>query len=247
MGKKYISSEGWTVPAAVIIAVAIAFLVPASVLAEPVTTAQDAGIANIATTLLVVSFVLCICILAVSGFTLWQSHRYYIDTVGLSREITGTTTELHHKVVDLILNLKDFLAHESEMVGRTVRRTGEDKPDESSARIEKIVSNISDTESKIKALEDTLDKLNTQLNFSSRQSAGLANQITALSDIEYAVLFKLSQDPRFFEKQSFSSFGASSKVLDSLLSRQLIVFDVDGKAEVPRDVALALRQGSPDN
>ncbi len=127
------------------------------------------------------------------------------------------------------------------------RRPDEVQSEEASERVEKIAADISDTESKIKALEDTLDKLNAQLSFNAQQPPGLANKIAALSDIEYAVLFKLSQDPRFFENQSFSSFGASSKVLDSLLSRQLIIFDVDGKAKVPQDVALALRQGAPDN
>jgi hypothetical protein len=68
-----------------------------------------------------------------------------------------------------------------------------------------------------------------------------------LSDIEYAVLFKLSQDPSFFEKNSFSNFGASPKILDSLLSRQLIVFDKDGRAEVPKEVAIALRHTAPKN
>ncbi len=108
MGKNAGSDKAWIIPALIIAAVATGSFVPASVLAESVSSVQNADIASIATTLLVVSFVLCVCILAVSGFTLWQSHRYYLDTVRLSREITGTTTELHQKVVDLIFNLKDL-------------------------------------------------------------------------------------------------------------------------------------------
>lgn len=224
-----------------ILAVFFMFLVSASAWA-----AQDADSASIATTLLVISFVLCFCILAVSGFTLWQSHRYYLDTVRLSREITATTTELHQKVVDLIFNLKDFLAHESEMVQTRTRRTSRAESEEASDRVGKIVNSISDTENKIRALEETLDKLNDQLNFNFHPG-DLPQKIATLTDIEFAVLFKLSQDPKFFEMQSFSSFGATPKVLDSLLSRQLIVFDVDGKAEVPQDVAVALRRSAPGN
>lgn len=201
---------------------------------------------NIATSLLVISFVLCVCILAVSGFSLWQSHRYYLDTVRLSREITATTTELHHKVLELIFSLKDFLAHESEMVQYRGRRADDTGPQEASERVDKIVDSINDTENKIKALEKTLKKLNDQLS-SNVKTGGISQKISTLSDIEYAVLFKLSQDPRFFEKQSFSSFGATPKVLDSLLSRQLIVFDRDGKAKVPTDVATAIRHASPEN
>jgi len=201
---------------------------------------------NVATSMLVISFVLCVCILAVSGFTLWQSHRYYLDTVHLSREITATTTELHQKVVELIFNLKDFLAHESEMVQYRGRRTSKAKSQEASDRVGKIVNSISDTEKKIKALEETLDKLNEQLSHNT-QPTDISRKISALNDIEYAVLFKLSQDPRFFEKQSFSSFGATPKVLDSLLSRQLIVFDPDGKAKVPSDVGMALKHVAPDS
>ena len=208
--------------------------------------AIDAEAVGSATSLLVISFVLCVCILAVSGFSLWQSHKYYIDTVRLGREITMTTTELHQKVVDLIFNLKDFLAHESEMVRPRPRRATKAKSREPAERVEKIADSISDTESKIKALEETLDKLNNQLSLNF-QPVDLSQKITALNDIEFAVLFKLSQDPKFFERQSFSSFGATPKVLDSLLSRQLIVFDMDGKAGVPQEVAVALRHSTPEN
>jgi hypothetical protein len=212
----------------------------------PALAAPDVEGADLATSLLVISFVLCVCMLAVSGFTLWQSHRYYLDTARLSREITATTTELHQKVVDLIYNLKDFLAHESEMVQTRTRRTSKVKSQEASDRVGKIVDSISDTESKIKELEKTLEQLNDQLSFNP-QPVDLSHKIAALSDIEFAVLFKLSQDPRFFERQSFSGFGATPKVLDALLSRQLIVFDKDGKAEVPQEVATALRHSAPGN
>ncbi len=215
-----------------------------------VSTAAHAAIAgagaDIATSLLVISFVLCVCVLAVSGFSLWQSHKYYLDAVRLSREITVTTTDLHQKVVDLIFNLKDFLAHESEMIRTRTRRTTKAKSREASERVGKIVDSISDTESKIQALEQTLNKLNSQLNLNF-QPVDLSHKISALNDIEFAVLFKLSQDPKFFEKPSFSSFGAPPKVLDSLLSRQLIIFDMDVKAGVPQDVAVALRHSSPGN
>jgi len=216
------------------------------VFSNPALAAEDAVGADTATTLLAISFVLCVCILAISGFTLWQSHRHYLDTVRLSREITATTTELHQKVVDLIFNLKDFLAHESRMAQSGTRRTTKAQSREATDRVDKIVTSISDTESKIKALEETLDKLNEQLSFNF-QPADLSQKIATLNDIEFAVLFKLSQDPKFFEKHSFSSFGATPKVIDSLLSRHLIVFDLDGKAEVPQDVALALRHSGPEN
>jgi len=218
-------------------------LVPLSVSAQ---TGSNADYVNIATSLLVVSFVLCVCILIVSGFTLWQSHRYYLDTVRLSREITHTTTELHQKIMELIYSLKDFLAHESKLAKTRARGTAKSQSHEASGRVTRIVDSISETEDKIKALEKTLGRLNEQLSlkFSTND---LSRKISALSDIEYAVLFKLSQDPRFFEKNSFSNFGATPKVLDSLLSRQLIVFDKDGRAEVPKEVAVALRQTTPKN
>ncbi|MBI4832498.1 MAG: hypothetical protein HY801_13310 [Candidatus Lindowbacteria bacterium] len=217
--------------------------------------ASETEAPSLATSLLVMFLVLSVCILVVSGFTLWQSHRYYIDTVTLSRDITATTTELHQKVVELLYNLKDFLAHESETV-----RLKERKPTKSHARptdpqsaeaqapkeASKIVESINETESKIKALEKTLDRLNEQLSLNF-QTTDLPRKLSTLSDTEYAVLLKLSQDPRFFEKHSFTSFGATPKVLDSLLSRQLIVFDKDGKAEVPKEVALALRYSAPGN
>jgi len=215
-------------------------------ISAPVFAAQDAEGMDTTTSLLIISFVLCVCMLAVSGFTLWQSHRYYLDTSRLSREITATSTELHQKVLDLIYSLKDFLAHESEMVETRTRRTSKSKSREASDRADKIVESISDTESKIKALEKTLDQLNNQLSFNF-QPVDLNKKIASLSDIEFAVLFKLSQDPRFFERNSFSGFGASPKVLDSLLSRQLIVFDQEGKAEVPKEVAAALRHSAPGN
>ena len=202
---------------------------------------------NFASSLLVVSFVLCICILAVSGFSLWQSHRHYLDTVRLSHEITATTTELHHKVIELIFSLKSFLGHESETVQEPeIPDAGAAGPEKVSESATNIAKNISDTEEKIRELGETLEKLNDQLSFDSR-SGGVSQKISALSDIEYAVLFKLSQDPRFFEQQSFSSFGASPKILDSLLSRQLIVFDRDGKAKVPGEVATAIRHSAPEN
>jgi hypothetical protein len=219
--------------------------------------------------------ILSICILVVSGFTLWQSHRYYLDTVTLSREITATTTELHRKVVELIYSLKDFLPHESEVAKLRERRPSRsqppgtqprgaqpqevqpggaqsrgDLPQEAQAPKSKnagrIVESINETESKIKALEKTLDRLNEQLSLNF-QAADLPRKLSALGDTEYAVLLKLSQDPRFFEKHSFTSFGATPRVLDSLLSRQMIVFDKDGKAEVPKEVVLALRYSTPRN
>jgi hypothetical protein len=202
---------------------------------------------DFASSLLVVSFVLCICILAVSGFSLWQSHRYYLDTVRLSREITATTTELHHKIIELIFSLKSLLAHESERVPEGESPdAGETVSEEVAGSLGDIAGNISETEEKIRGLEKTLQKLNDQISFDSRPE-GISQKISALSDIEYAVLFKLSQDPRFFEHQSFSSFGASPKILDSLLSRQLIIFDRDGKAKVPGEVATAIRRSAPEN
>ena len=210
------------------------------------TAATDAEAVDSATSLLAISFVLCVCILAVSGFSLWQSHKYYIDTVRLSRETTVTTAELHQKVVDMIFDLKGFLVHESKAAAAPARRRTKAKSVDTAERVGKIAASIDDTESKIKELEETLDKLNEQLNFTFHP-AGLPQKIAALNDIEFAVLFKLSQDPRFFERQSFSSFGATPKVLDSLLSSQLIVFDMDGKAGVPQEVATALRHSTPDN
>lgn len=207
--------------------------------------AEHADTADLAISLLVVSFVLCICILLVSGFTLWQSHRYYLDTVRLSREITSAVTELHQKVVELIYSLKDFFAHESD-VSKKGRRGIPSQSSEATGRIGKIVESIGETEAKIKTLEKTLGRLNEQLNIDFAGN-DISRKISALNDIEYAVLFKISQDPKFFEKNSFSSFGATPKILDFLLSRQLIVFDKDGKAEVPKDVAIALRHAAPKN
>jgi hypothetical protein len=207
--------------------------------------AQSAGAENVSTSLLVIAFLLSLCILVISGFTLWQSHRYYLDTVRLSREITNTTTELHHKVVELIYSLKEFLAYEADVTAQRGRspRTPKRAP---TKQVDRIVEDISDTENKIRALEKTLGKLNEQfsLNF---QSNSISRKLSGLNDIEFAVLLKLSQDPKFFEKNSFTSFGATPKILDSLLSRQLIVFNADGKAEVPKDVALALKYSSPEN
>ncbi len=208
--------------------------------------AENADTANLAISLLVVSFVLCICILLVSGFTLWQSHRYYLDTVRLSREITSAVTELHQKVVELIYSLKDFFAHESGSSKMRGRPGGASPSSEAPAKIGRIVESIGETEAKIKALEKTLGRLNEQLNMDF-VGTDISRKISALNDIEYAVLFKISQDPKFFEKNSFSSFGATPKILDFLLSRQLIVFDKDGKAEVPKDVAIALRHSAPKN
>jgi hypothetical protein len=212
--------------------------------------ANNTDTSGLGTSFLVMFLILSICILVVSGFTLWQSHRYYMDTVTLSREITATTTELHQKVVELIYSLKDFLAHESEVAKLRERRPGRSQsqspqgpPPKDAGR---IVESINETESKIKALEKTLDRLNEQLSLNF-QTTDLPRKLSTLNDIEYAVLLKLSQDPRFFEKHSFTSFGATPKVLDFLLSRQLIVFDKDGKAEVPKEVALALRYSTPGN
>ncbi|GAB4330758.1 MAG: hypothetical protein Kow0099_01520 [Candidatus Abyssubacteria bacterium] len=222
-------------------ALCLVALSPATAFAQTLDT-----VAAQATPLLVITFLLSVCILAISGFTLWQSHRYYLDTARLSREITATTTELHQKIVELIYNLKDFLAHESEMVRLRERRPGKPQPPLSSKNVDKIAESITETENKIKALEKTLGRLNEQLNFNF-QGSDLPQKLSALSDIEYAVLLKLSQDPRFFEKHSFTSFGATPKVLDSLLSRQLITFDRDGRAEVPLEVASALKYFPPDN
>jgi hypothetical protein len=208
--------------------------------------ALDADTIDISTSLLVLSFLLSVCILVVSGFTLWQSHRYYLDNVRLSREITATTTELHQKMVDLIYNLKDFLAHESEVADLREHRSSRPQPQATSKTVEKILESIDETESKIKVLEKTLSRLNEQLSLNFHVQ-DLNRKLSALNDIEYAVLLKLSQDPRFFEEHSFTSFGATPKVLDSLLSRQLIVFDKDGKAEVPREVAVALKYSAPGN
>jgi hypothetical protein len=217
------------------------------VLRSTVAVAQPADTTTMAATpLLVTTFLLSVCILAISGFTLWQSHRYYLDTARLSREITATTTELHQKIVELIYNLKDFLAHESEMVRLRERRPGKSHPSPGAKNVDRIAESITETENKIKALEQTLGRLNEQLNFNF-QGSDLPQKLSALSDIEYAVLLKLSQDPRFFEKHSFTSFGATPKVLDSLLSRQLIVFDRDGRAQVPDEVASALKYFPPGN
>lgn len=227
--------------ASVVLALALVLVVSTSASAAIGAEAVDS-----ATSLLVISFVLCVCILAVSGFSLWQSHKYYIDTVRLSREITVTTTELHQKVVDLVFDLKGFIVHKSNAASAPTRRPTKAKSVDAAERVGKIAESIDDTENKIKELEETLDRLNEQLNFTF-QPSGLPQKIAALNDIEFAVLFKLSQDPRFFERQSFSSFGATPKVLDSLLSRQLIVFDMEGKAGVPQEVATALRHSTPEN
>jgi hypothetical protein len=208
--------------------------------------AQDNTAEHVSISLLVIAFLFSVCILVISGFTLWQSHRYYLDTVRLSREITSTTTELHHKVVELIYNLKDFLAYEADAGRQRERRQVKSVSRPPAKQVDKIVEDITDTENKIRALEKTLGKLNEQLSFNF-PSNSITRKLSGLSDIEYAVLLKLSQDPKFFEKNSFTSFGATPKILDSLLSRQLIIFNSDGKAEVPKEVALALRYASPEN
>ena len=226
---------------ALVLAFAMTILSPISAIA-----AQGIDTIDISTPLLVVSFLLSVCILAVSGFTLWQSHRYYLDASRLSREITATVTELHQKVLELIYSLKDFLAHESELARMGELRASGSRPRSAPGKVDKIAESISDTETKIKALERTLNRLNEQLSLDFR-SDNVTIKLSALSDVEYAVLTKLSQDPRFFEEHSFTSFGATPRVLDSLLSRQLIVFNKDGKAEVPREVAVALKHFAPEN
>ena len=201
---------------------------------------------SLAMSFLVISFLLSVCILVVCGFSLWQSHRYYLDTVRLSREITETTTELHHKMVELIYNLKDFFAHESDVVRAKERSSPKSDSQAASKKVNKIAESISETENRIKSLEKTLGRLHEQLDLNFHAS-DVNRKLSALSDIEYAVLLKLSQDPSFFEQHSFTSFGATPKVLDSLLSRQLIVFDKDGKAEVPSEVAVALEYSARGN
>ncbi len=208
---------------------------------------QTAETVDSSSSLLVISFLLSVCILAISGFTLWQSHRYYLDTVRLSREITATTTELHQKVVELIYNLKDFLAHESEVARLRQRRSSKTQSKTDSRNVSRIVESINETETKIKALEKTLGRLNEQLSFNFQGGADVSRKLSSLGDIEFAVLQKLAQDPRFFEKNTFTSFGATPKVLDSLLSRQLVVFSMDGKAEVPKEVVSALKNFTPKN
>jgi len=218
-----------------------------SILGLPsVAVAQESDAANLATSLLVISFLLSVCILAVSGFSLWQSHRYYLDTVRLSREITSAMTELHQKVIELIYRPKAPLPPEPKPAEAPAIRPEKPQPPDPSEKVSKIADSIKQTEEKIKVLEKTLCTLNQQFS-SNLQPKDVTRQITALSDMEYAVLLKLVQDPRFFEKHSFTSFGATPKVLDSLLSRQLIVFDRDGKAEVPQEVAAALKYKTPDN
>ncbi|RJP18521.1 MAG: hypothetical protein C4520_14335 [Candidatus Abyssobacteria bacterium SURF_5] len=207
--------------------------------------AQVDGAQNVSISLLVIAFLFSVCILVISGFTLWQSHRYYLDTVRLSREITNTTTELHHKVVELIYSLKEYFSQDVDMGAQRERRQQKSRRTPS-RQVDKIVEDIADTENKIRALEKTLGKLNEQLSFNF-SSGSISRTLSGLSDIEYAVLLKLSQDPKFFEKNSFTSFGATPKVLDSLLSRQLIVFNSEGKAEVPREVVLALKYSLPGN
>lgn len=211
------------------------------------TFAQTMESSDSSSSLLVISFLLSVCILAISGFTLWQSHRYYLDTVRLSREITATTTELHHKVVELIYNLKDFLAHESDVARLRQRRSSKTQSKTESRNVSRIVESISETETKIKALEKTLGRLNEQLSFNFQAGGDVSRKLSSLGDIEFAVLQKLAQDPRFFEKNTFTSFGATPKVLDSLLSRQLVVFNMDGKAEVPKEVVSALKNFTPKN
>jgi hypothetical protein len=212
---------------------------------SPRAYAQGLGAESVSTSLLLIAFLFSICILVIAGFTLWQSHRYYLDTVRLSREITNSTTELHHKVVELIYNLKEFLAFEADLATQGERRSQKMKRT-SYKKVDKIVDDITDTENKIRALEKTLGRLNEQLSFNF-PSNSISRKLSGLSDIEFAVLLKLSQDPKFFEKNSFTSFGATPKVLDSLLSRQLIIFNADGKAEVPKEVAVAIKYSSPGN
>lgn len=218
-----------------------------SILALPsVAAAQESDAANLATSLLVISFLLSVCILAVSGFSLWQSHRYYLDTVRLSREITSAMTDLHQKVIELIYRPEAPLPRKPKPAVAPEIPPKRPQPPEPTENASKIADSIKQTEKKIKVLEKTLSTLNQQFS-SSLQPNDVTRRLTALSDVEYAVLLKLVQDPRFFEKHSFTSFGATPKVLDSLLSRQLIVFDRDGKAEVPQEVAAALKYTTPDN
>jgi hypothetical protein len=207
--------------------------------------AQAIGIESVSNSFLVIAFLFSVCILVISGFTLWQSHRYYLDTVKLSREITHTTTELHHKIVELIYSLKEFLAYEADANAQNERRQPKSSK-RSPKQIDKIVEDITDTENKIRALEQTLGRLNEQLSFNFQPNS-ISRKLSGLNDIEYAVLLKLAQDPKFFEKNSFTSFGATPKILDSLLSRRLIVFNADGKAEVPKEVVVALKYSSPGN
>jgi len=224
----------------------LALLFFLSVLLPCVAYAQGADLEQASTSLLVIAFLFSMCILVISGFTLWQSHRYYLDSVKLSREITSSATELHHKVIELIFSLKDFLAYETDANAQRERRQPKSSKRPPGKPVDKIVEDITDTENKIRALEKTLGKLNEQLSFNF-PSNSISRKLSGLNDIEFAVLLKLSQDPKFFEKNSFTSFGATPKVLDALLSRQLITFNADGKAEVPKEVAVALRYSSPGN
>jgi hypothetical protein len=212
-----------------------------------VVSAEEGDAANLATSLLVISFLLSLCILLVSGFTLWQSHRYYLDTVRLSREITATVTEMQQKVLDIIYQIRTSSPRESPKPREPETRSRKPRLREPTPeRVSKIAESISETEQKIRSLEKTLSALNQQFS-SNLQPGDLSRKLAALSDVEYAVLLKLAQDPKFFEKNSFTSFGATPRVLDSLLSRQLIVFDKDGKAEVPGEVSSALRYATPEN
>lgn len=230
--------------------VVVIFLAVAPILSLPsVAIAQDSDAANLATSLLVISFLLSVCILVVSGFSLWQSHKYYLDTVRLSQEITGAMTELHQKVLELIYSQKTSPPHDHKPVPAVQTppaRPHKSEPSQPRENADRVADSIKKTEEKIRSLEKTLSTLNRQFS-PNLQPNNVTRRLTALSDVEYAVLLKLVQDPRFFEKHSFTSFGATPKVLDSLLSRQLIVFNRDGKAEVPKEVAAALKYTTPDN
>lgn len=203
----------------------VVVLVASAVAGAQPAFAQAGGDAVLSTqTLLVVAAILSASLLVIAGFSLWQSHRFYLETVNLHRDLTAA----HQALLDRVLILlRDGRGGPS--------RTGS-RPPASASEQPVAPAQESPRPSPPPPAPVVLPA----------EPAG-RRTLTGLSDVEYAVLEKLAQDPAFFELHPLESFGASRLTVSALMHRGLVRLDGLGRHAVPDEVQAALRARFPRN
>ena len=162
--------------------------------------------------LLAIAGLLCSALLVVSLFTLWQSHRTYLETVRLQQ----TIAEAHQTFLSQALQA-------AALPRPAVTRPAPAPPPRAAPA---PPAPAPPAPAPAPAPEGT---------------GTWAERFGELADVEFAVLEKLAVDPGFFTRHSLDEFGASQLTIDTLLYEGFAKLDGLGRATVPNDVQAALR------
>ncbi len=199
-----------------------------STVVAPAWAQAEASAALPMQTLLVVAVLLSVCLLVVSSFALWQSHRTYVETVRLHQRIA----EDHQTFLARALQLRPAPRSDGHSLAGQV---------------------LEPTEVQTRAPGDRAssgppaDRVRAPVPPASPVSEDPGASLADLNDVEFAVLEKLASDPGFFTSHPLHVFGADQRTIDGLLHRGLAARDGLGRPSVPREVQAAMKAWLPRN